>query len=118
LNEQPINGQPIVSSDCGVKFDSNWHWGPNDVISGIGTTGTRTTCLMATRRRNVVLLFCNSPFELIGARWLFDGGRIIVRSGPNVGLCLDSQGRYGPTISAQLVVATCSGSPTQLWAVK
>jgi hypothetical protein len=116
LNEHTIDGQPIVSSDCGVKFDSNWHWGPNNVISGIGTNGAGTTCMAATGRRLVVLVFCSDPAPPF--RWSFDSGQIIVRSGPNFGLCLDSQGRYGPTASAQLVVAPCSGSPTQLWAVK
>jgi hypothetical protein len=117
LNEKTADNTAILASDCSSGFSAYWNWG-HHVISGIGTSNGLTACIAAQANRLVVLRYCNPTFPGAGEKWSFAEGEVKVLNGADAGLCLDSQGIYGPTKNAQLVVNFCSGSSSQKWIIK
>jgi hypothetical protein len=109
---------PVLASDCGDRFGAYWHWNTTGVISGNGSTDAGSKCLKAKASGRVVVFDCKATFPRSGEIWLFRDGQVKVENGPLAGRCLDSRGNYGTTTADQLVVDICTGSSTQIWAIK
>jgi hypothetical protein len=104
------DGTPIQAYPCTGGFNQQWSLDNQGHLQGLGTHDGDMLCLEANSSNKVVLNSCGQVWE-VGSN--SNGGFILISDSDN---CLDSRGKYGA--GAQVIVDTCMGSESQIWALK